>query len=83
VNRAVPVDRLMATVHELCRKIIAKSLLALRGIKHLVNGGRAMDVRAGLEMEIRYMHDYATRSRDAMEGLLAFSEKRRPRFSGE
>jgi len=54
-----------------------------QGIKHLVNEGLRMDLREGLELELRVMHDYATRSRDAMEGLLAFSEKRRPRFTGE
>jgi len=83
VNRTVPADRLMVTVQELAQKIIAKSPLAVKGIKHLVNEGLRMDLREGLELELRVMHDYATRSRDAMEGLLAFSEKRRPRFTGE
>lgn len=83
VNRAVPADRLMATVYELAQKILAKSALAVKGIKHLVNEGLRTDLREGLELELRVMHEYATKSRDAMEGLRAFSEKRRPKFTGE
>lgn len=82
VNRAVPADRLMATVEELARKIMAKSPLGLKGVKYLVNAGLQMGLRAGLEMELRYVHDYATQSQDALEGLLAFSEKRAPHFRG-
>jgi enoyl-CoA hydratase/carnithine racemase len=61
---------------------MARSALALKGVKSLVNEGLRMDLRAGLELEMRVMHDYATRSHDAMEGLRAFSEKRAPRFRG-
>ncbi len=83
VNRAVPGDRLMPTVRDLANKIMAKSPLALKSIKYLVNEGLRMGIRAGLELEIRTMHEYATGSHDAMEGLRAFGEKRRPRFTGE
>ena len=38
------------------------------------------DLAAGLEIERCFVHNYATAEPDASEGLLAFKQKRKPRF---
>jgi len=57
-----------------------KSRVGLRGAKHLANLTLSLDLEAGLQAEIAYVHAYATTEHDATEGLLAFKEKRRPAF---
>jgi enoyl-CoA hydratase len=75
-------DDLWATVASLTGKILAGSPAGVRGAKHLVNTGMRMDLPDALRMELEYVHRYATTCPDATEGLLAFQEKRKPRFSG-
>ncbi len=82
VSQVVPADKLMVEVEELAKKILSKSPAALKCMKYLVNEGRKLDLKAALEMELNYVHNYATTSEDAMEGLIAFSEKRKPQFKG-
>ena len=62
-------------------RLTSASPLGIRGVKHLVDKGMRMELPAALEFELKYVHDYATRSEDATEGLMAFSEKRKPRFT--
>jgi enoyl-CoA hydratase/carnithine racemase len=69
-------------VDKLTERLTRHSPLGLSGMKHLVNEGLRGHVEAGLKMEIDFVHRYATQSHDATEGLLAFAEKRPPRFRG-
>jgi enoyl-CoA hydratase/carnithine racemase len=80
VNKAVPPGQLAAAVDALVQKILAKSPAGLKGIKYLVNEGMEMNLRAGLELELSYVHSYATSCEDAMEGLMAFDQKRKPHY---
>lgn len=82
VNRAVAAEHLMTTVDALARKILAKSPAGVKGVKYLVNEGMRRSLEAGLELELAYVHEYATTCEDALEGLVAFAEKRPPRFKG-
>ena len=41
-----------------------------------------MALEYGLKMEMDAVHQWATIHDDAMEGLRAFTEKRKPRFRG-
>lgn len=82
VNRAAPAGELMLAVDELAKKILAKSPAGVRGIKYLVREGIEMPLHAALDLELNYVHNYATTSHDATEGLLAFAEKRPPQFRG-
>jgi enoyl-CoA hydratase len=69
-----------AAVAQLIEGMSQKSRVGLRGAKHLANLTLSLDLEAGLQAEIAYVHAYATTEHDATEGLLAFKEKRRPAF---
>lgn len=58
----------------------AHSPLAYRTMKKLIDVGRQTSLGEGLDTELATVHDYATTSGDAMEGLHAFLEKRRPEY---
>ena len=82
VSLVVADDQLEAKTNELVAKLLAASQAGLRGAKHLINKGQQLDFHESLRMELEYVHNYATTHPDATEGLIAFAEKRKPRFSG-
>jgi enoyl-CoA hydratase/carnithine racemase len=51
-------------------------------MKTLARIASTQDLATGLRMELDYVWNYATTSADASEGLAAFDEKRKPRFTG-
>lgn len=81
VNEVVPAAELPAAVDRLLDKLRAKSRVGLSGAKHLANATLTMDLDAGLKHEIAFVHRYATTEPDAIEGLVAFKEKRKPAFA--
>jgi enoyl-CoA hydratase len=82
VSRVVPDAELGVFTDKLVGRLRGASALGLKGMKHLANRGLSMALADALRMELEYVHDYATTSRDAGEGLVAFAEKRKPSFSG-
>lgn len=82
VARAVPGAQLMDAAWELAGQLLEKSPLGLAQAKTLLARGREMDFSAAIHMETELVHRYATTSHDAMEGLAAFAEKRKPDFTG-
>ena len=78
VNKVVPLDDLERTTVEWCRKILAKSPLALRLLKAAFNadtdGLAGIQQLAGDATLLYYMSD------EAQEGRDAYLEKRPPRF---
>jgi naphthoate synthase len=79
VNTVVPLAELEATTVEWCRKILAKSPLALRLLKAGLNadsdGLAGIQQLAGDATLLYYMTE------EAQEGRNAFREKRRPDFA--
>ncbi|HET6971183.1 MAG TPA: enoyl-CoA hydratase-related protein, partial [Phenylobacterium sp.] len=73
-------DDLEAGVAALVEKVAQKSRVGVRGAKHLANLTLTHGLEAGLRAEMAYVHNYATTEPDAVEGLVAFREKRRPAF---
>ncbi len=79
VNKVVPLEELEATTIEWCRKILARSPLAIRMLKASFNaeldGQAGIQELAGNATLLYYLSD------EAQEGKNAFLEKRKPDFS--
>jgi naphthoate synthase len=79
VNKVVPLENLEETTMEWCRKMLAKSPLALRMLKSSFNaeldGQAGIQQLAGDSTLLYYLSD------EAKEGKNAFLEKRQPDFS--
>ncbi len=82
VNEVVPGERLMDRAMELAYEIAANGPLALVQAKYAINAGSEVEIHAGLLIESR-CYDNVIPTRDRLEGLKAFREKRKPRYIGE
>jgi enoyl-CoA hydratase len=84
VGRVVPDGELGSEAVALAQQIAAKSPLAVANAKEVMNAiwAEGMTVPAGLQLELARNSVYCLTSEDAREGLLAFSEKRVPGFTG-
>jgi enoyl-CoA hydratase/carnithine racemase len=81
VNHVVPRSELLPKATALAREIINNSPFAVRQAKWAIDRGADQEFEAGLEREHEsYMRAIA--SEDRREGIAAFNEKRRPRFTG-
>ena len=68
------------TLDEVAR-ICHASPLALAGVKHLIVTSQTTLLDEGLAEEAATAIDYATGTDDAIEGIMAFAERREPRFA--
>jgi 2-(1,2-epoxy-1,2-dihydrophenyl)acetyl-CoA isomerase len=79
--RCVSADELDAIAHSLAARLAAGPTRALGLSKHLLNRTYETDLPDTLEREGTFQSLAAT-SRDLVEGMAAFKEKRDPRFTG-
>ena len=82
VNEVVDDDRLIPATEALVAKLVNKSPLVLRRMKALVDDGLEQPCAIALRQELLASEVHA-RSHDLREGLAAFEEKRKPRFTGK
>jgi enoyl-CoA hydratase len=81
VNAVTELDELMPRVMETAVQLAAKSPLALEAAKQAINRALSGDHEDNLAREADRFGDLFA-SEDAKEGLIAFAEKREPRFVG-
>ncbi|MGA9321613.1 MAG: enoyl-CoA hydratase/isomerase family protein [Xanthobacteraceae bacterium] len=84
VNRLVPDDQLLSAGIAVATEIAKKSPLALANAKGVINDGfwHGTGLHESLRLEREVTLRYCLTSEDAPEGLVAFADKRRPRFVG-
>ena len=82
VNEVVDDEMLTPATEALVAKLANKSLLVLRRMKALVDDGLEQPSAIALRQELLASEVHA-HSHDLKEGLAAFEEKRKPRFTGK
>ncbi len=82
INEAVPDDRLLERAMEVAQEIAANGPLAVAQAKYAINMGAEVEIHAGLFIESR-CYDNIIPTKDRLEGLKAFQEKRKPQYRGE
>ncbi len=81
VHRVAAADKLTKTATEMAREMARKSPLSLRFAKEALYHGSDLTLDQGLKMELDlYLLLFGTR--DRVEGITAFKEKRKPNFEG-
>ncbi len=81
-NRVAPAGKLRETALELARTIAANGRVAVRAAKSAIDEGGDHPLARGLEIEAR-CYERVLPTRDRLEALAAFAEKRKPRYRGE
>jgi len=82
VDRVVPAAEVYSAARELVARYVSGPAQALRAAKAAVDGGLALDLASGLAWESQlFAALFATE--DKVEGMTAFIEKRKPKFSGQ
>jgi len=82
VNRIAPYDQVMNTVNEMAVQIGSKAPLAIRMAKKIVNASAAVGFGDLFLCEPELVERLYL-SKDPIEGVQAFVDKREPRFTGE
>ncbi|WP_103107695.1 enoyl-CoA hydratase-related protein [Brevibacillus reuszeri] len=82
VNRVVSPDVLMETALQMAHDISANAPLALAQAKFAIDCGMEVDLASGLQVESN-AYQLLVPTKDRLEGLQAFQEKRKPVYRGE
>ncbi len=82
VSRVAPAGRLLEVALDLAGMVARNAPISIRQAKRAVDGGLHLDLDSALDHENRMYQDCLT-TKDRVEALRAFAEKRRPIFTGE
>lgn len=81
INEACAPDDLMPRAHALATMMLDSAPIALAQAKLAIDAGLGTDLRTGLKLESR-AYAVTIPTKDRIEGLEAFAQKRKPNFKG-
>jgi len=79
---SAPLANLRQVTLALAQRLVTRTALGQRRMKELIQFAQSNHLPESLRLEADLVFDYATTSHDATEGLLAFAERRAPRYKG-
>ncbi|KAK4428460.1 putative enoyl-CoA hydratase 2, mitochondrial [Sesamum alatum] len=82
VNYCVAAGEARAKALEIARDINQKGPLAIRMAKRAIDGGVELDMASALALE-EDCYEQLLHTKDRLEGLVAFAERRKPNYTGE
>lgn len=82
VEKVVPAIDLSTVARAVATMIVQNGPIALEMAKWAINRGTEVDLSTGLQIESR-AYDVVIPTKDRVEGLAAFREKRKPVYTGE
>ncbi|MBT2669678.1 enoyl-CoA hydratase/isomerase family protein [Streptomyces sp. ISL-14] len=80
--RVEPRDQLMSACEELAANIMKNGPIAVKQAKYAIDQGLNTDLQTGMAIEGK-AYELTIPTQDRLEALLAFSERRKARFTGE
>ncbi|CAG9606453.1 enoyl-CoA hydratase-related protein [Pseudoneobacillus rhizosphaerae] len=82
LTKVVSQNSLMVTCEKLANEILQNAPIAIRQAKLAIQLGAEVDIVTGLEIEAK-AYEVTIPSKDRLEALAAFNEKRKPVFTGK
>jgi enoyl-CoA hydratase/carnithine racemase len=82
VNKTVPAGQELRAARDLAHTIAQKAPKAVRAAKRAIAEGLEMPLSVGFENETKLFETEVLSSEDLGEGILAFAERRPPKFKG-
>lgn len=81
VEYMVPIERLLDEAQKLALEMVGNGPLAMQQAKYAINNGLEVDLHTGLALEQK-AYEVLIPTKDRIEGLTAFKEKRKPNYKG-
>lgn len=82
VNEVAPEGKLMETAFGMAEEVCETGPIAVQQAKYSINRGMEVDINTGLQIESK-SYEVTIPTKDRIEALEAFKEKRKPNFKGE
>jgi enoyl-CoA hydratase/carnithine racemase len=83
VNKTVPAGQELRAARDLAHSIAQKAPKAVQAAKRAITDGLSLPLAQGIERETELFSSEVLPSEDLAEGILAFAERRPPKFQGK